>query len=318
MNKQYLKKILSIQSTTYKQFRTFSFVVRELHRLNIPFFVDNGNIYATKGIAGIFPCVVAHLDTVHDIIKDFQVHEVNSCFYAVNGQTLQQTGIGGDDKVGIYIALTMLQKFDSIKVAFFIDEEHGCLGSYDANLAFFLDCNFVLQFDRKGYGDFVTNISGITLSSKHFQNQIKPVLKTYNYSFCSGGMTDILALAEMGIGCSVANISCGYYRPHANNEYVKIKEVERIEAMAIEIIKRLGDGNYQHSVSKKAYRYRPSEMLDLSWDSLWDGLSKDKKTVKKDSGYCECEGCGTACSNTSYVSAANMDLCSTCKSYFDY
>lgn len=34
---------------------------------NVEYQVENGNIYVIKGNADLYPCIVAHMDTVHDI-----------------------------------------------------------------------------------------------------------------------------------------------------------------------------------------------------------------------------------------------------------
>lgn len=49
-------------------------------------------------------------------------------------------GLGADDKNGIWIALKCLRKYDSLKLAFFVSEEVGCVGSGKAVMDFFNDC----------------------------------------------------------------------------------------------------------------------------------------------------------------------------------
>ena len=60
-----------------------------------------------------------------------------------------QTGIGADDKNGIWICFKMLERFKNMKCAFFVGEETGCVGSGRADMDFFNDCRFVIQCDRR-------------------------------------------------------------------------------------------------------------------------------------------------------------------------
>ena len=91
-------------------------------------------------------------------------------------------------------------------------------------MEFFKDCRFVLQADRRGSTDFVTDICG-SLSSLEFQQAVSPILERYGYAPCTGMMTDVETLRDNAIGISVANISAGYHRPHTADEYIVIPEL---------------------------------------------------------------------------------------------
>ena len=84
----------------------------------------------------------------------------------------RMTGIGADDKNGIWICLKCLEDFKAVKCAFFVQEEVGCIGSGHADMSFFSDCRFVIQCDRKGNGDMVTQINGMKLCSNDFISAI--------------------------------------------------------------------------------------------------------------------------------------------------
>lgn len=310
MNK--LKEILAIQSYSYDQFKMFAYLIRTLKSLEIPYFVDDGCIYATKGDAKKYPCIVAHMDTVHQICEDLTVIEIKGKLTGFNAVTMSQTGIGGDDKVGIFIALEVLKMTENIKVVFFRDEEVGCEGSYNANTEFFNNCNIILQCDRKGNKDFIRNASGIELSSKKFQKEVNPIIKKYGYSFNNGMMTDVMALKELEINASMANISCGYYNPHCKNEYVIIKDVENCLNMVLEIINTL-KGNYDHKnkvkYSKKYWHkdnYNDSFWIKKGWD---DEKNTYLEFNKKEKNVCEC--CSEI-AETTFNSIYNIDMCKKC------
>jgi hypothetical protein len=46
------------------------------------------------------------------------------------------TGIGGDDKCGVFACLTLLKELPYVKAAFFVSEETGCHGSLKADPRF--------------------------------------------------------------------------------------------------------------------------------------------------------------------------------------
>lgn len=310
--KDKLIEVLSLQSESYNQFRVFAYLIRQLKKMGCSYYTYNGCIYATKGDADNYPCIVSHMDTVHDIVEDLTVVEVNGNLTGFNKFTMQQTGIGGDDKVGIFIALQCLENFDNIKAVFFRDEEIGCEGSYSPDIKFFDDCYFVLQCDRKGNRDFVTNASGIELSGNDFKADIKPIIGKYGYKFANGMMTDVMALKESGIKCAMANMSCGYYNPHCYNEYVNILDVINCLNMVIHIITKLQKP--YTCIPKKEKRYQWKEIPQKNWrydfNDFSDFWNDDKKQdSKKKDEICEC--CQEV-AKLQYVKEYNIDMCERC------
>jgi hypothetical protein len=120
------------------------------------------------------------------------------------------------------------------KAAFFVDEEVGCHGSGAADIGFFSDCRFILQADRRGGSDWVTNISG-PLGSDAFQKAVKPFLKAYGYAPTSGAMSDVMALRDGMVGISCANMSAGYHNPHQPSEWISVPQLENCVSMIIAI-----------------------------------------------------------------------------------
>jgi hypothetical protein len=57
------------------------------------------------------------------------------------------TGIGGDDKCGVFACLTLLKELPNLKAAFFVSEETGCHGSRMADSKFFKNVGYGIQFD---------------------------------------------------------------------------------------------------------------------------------------------------------------------------
>lgn len=295
---------------------------------------DDGNIYITKGDAELYPCIVAHTDTVHDMVDWFEIFETSDgCLFAMNVQTMEQTGIGGDDKVGVFICLEMLRTTDNIKVVFFKDEEHGCLGSQKADMRFFDDVSFVLQCDRRGYEDFVRSIFMEDMYDQSFSEAIAPLLKKYKRKEClDGGMTDVWQLADKGLEVCVANMSCGYYNPHSDEEYVDVDEVKSTLDFVKELFKTLDGKQWIIKRDVKQYtgygRYGGysrsyNRDVDRDWDN-YDTPFEDSTFVEVDEfdrdglpiNHKDTEQCSTCGGyETMYDLHSNMNFCFSCQDY---
>lgn len=194
----------------------------------------NGNLLVVKGNAAEYPCIVAHLDQVQDIhSKDFRAIETKDYIIGFSLKNKRQEGLGADDKNGIWIALKCLQKYDYLKVAFFVGEEIGCVGSSSIELSFFDNCRFVLQCDRKNGGDLITSVWG-DLCSKDFLADID--YEKFGYKETHGALTDVATLKERGLAICTLNISCGYYQPHTDQEFTIKSELLNCLAFVFHII----------------------------------------------------------------------------------
>lgn len=233
-----LKEVLSLQAESLETFAQQMLGYQALSLLNIPVktWEDRyGNIYVQKGKAP-FNCVVAHLDQVHDYDKDFEVLEHKGVLFGWNG--VQQVGVGGDDKCGVYLALRALQTYPNVKVCFFLDEEVGMLGSNKADLTFFEDCQFIVQPDRNHYtDDFITYTNGVKTASVEFEQAALPYLG--DYQIARGSCTDIGELVLNGLDISCVNIACGYYFAHTDQEIVVKKKVIQAEKLMFTLFSHL-------------------------------------------------------------------------------
>lgn len=195
-----------------------------------------GNLYVSKGESETYPCIISHIDQVQKThSKDFKAVETNDIIFGFSLGNVHQEGLGADDKNGIWICLKCLQKYKSLKCAFFVQEEVGCRGSGKADMTFFSDCRFVLQCDRKDGSDLIWNIGGYTeLCSKEFLTAIG--YQEFGYKLETGLMTDVEALKDNGLKVSAVNMSCGYHRPHSDEEYTKKSELLNCLAFVEHII----------------------------------------------------------------------------------
>ena len=166
-----------------------------------------------------------------------------------------QSGIGGDDKCGIYAALTLCLE-GRANAAFFRDEEIGCLGSSQVDISYIENALYVLQADRQGNSDFVKYI-GTSIASQAFTNDLTDILSHYGYALSTGMMTDVMELSRNGIGVSCANISAGYYNPHTDQEFICLHSLENCVNMMRDITISLTD-RYAHVNTWKPYVYEPT------------------------------------------------------------
>lgn len=278
MNTDLLKQILVIETESEKTEDMQIFLLEYCETQGYEVQQDGlGSIYVTKGKAATYPCLVAHMDTVHEIhgngIKLIQCGDKITGF---NPVLMQQTGIGGDDKCGIYAALHCLLHLEAGKAAFFVDEEIGCVGSFKADLTFFKDCRFILQADRRGKSDFITSI-GSTLSSKAFQADIAQYLKQYGFACTSGSMSDVMALNQIGVGISCANMSAGYYHPHCADEYIDLNDLQNTCNLMLDIcsLNKTYKFQYQEPAREK---FKFWSRYDKSPRSRhYDGYSQEEK-----------------------------------------
>ena len=122
-------------------------------------FDDAGNLFITKGMADVYPCVAAHLDEIHTPCEK-EVVIYGDKIFTVDRQW-KRVGCGADDKNGLWIIINLLHTEPVLKVALFVQEERsgelaGCRGARACNLSFFDNVKYILECDRKGCSDVVS------------------------------------------------------------------------------------------------------------------------------------------------------------------
>ena len=136
-----------------------------------------------------------------------------------------------DDGNGIFAAILMLERFPVMKVALFTREEVGAQGASECDLSWFDDCRFVIEPDRKGGTDIITDNGWTTLCSDEFLRATG--YEAYGYKPTSGLLTDVFCLKERGLSVSCINLSIGYIEHHTNREVtVKADLIRGIEFIA--------------------------------------------------------------------------------------
>jgi len=266
---QLLKDVLSVRTCTYQEDYLVEFLRNYLTEKNYDFFIDEfKNVYVTKTSPEFegqhFPCVVAHTDTVHWGMKSINIKEEIKLDYQKREKLSLKayddegnpSGIGGDDKAGVFGCLSCLEDLPHIKVALFVSEETGCHGSKMANSEFFSDVAYAIQFDGPENYMITEVCSGIRLFDRnsYFFDVIDGVFteKMEYHQYMIHPYTDV-SMLKMKFDFACVNISIGYYNYHTAHEYVVLDDVERGIDVCKTIIERLGYEKQLYEYKKPTY-----------------------------------------------------------------
>lgn len=156
--------------------------------------------------------LVAHLDTVH-------LNTPKNIWVTLDQSMIKSdTGIGGDDRCGVYALNHLATKKMKPYLLYTTDEEVGCIGAQG-----FCDdytdipVNCIIEIDRKGSKDVIVyDDTNPNLYKKFVELGFK-----LNY----GSFTDISYLCPH-FGISGVNLSSGYYHPHTNDEFINVIELQ--------------------------------------------------------------------------------------------
>lgn len=234
-----LKQLYRICSKSGREGEIKRFVLDSLKDVSL--FVEEdeiGNLFITKGVAGRYPCVAAHLDEIHAPCER-KVVEEKGVIYTVDALG-NRVGCGADDKNGLWAIMSLLHSEPAMKAALFVQEERdgdvsGCRGARACSLSFFDDVKYILECDRKGASDVVyVGKNDTQLCDVCFIPEA--VLQKYGYEMVYGGKTDVVELKMRGLEIPVCNIGCGYYNAHRDDEYTIFSELENCLRFVREIL----------------------------------------------------------------------------------
>lgn len=273
-----LTEVLSVPTYSRNEKLMIAYLQKVLTEKNYEHYTDtHGNIYVTKGNSKNFPCFIAHTDTVHPVNMNMVVVQTEdeskgSILTGMDKVTKEASGIGGDDKCGVYLALEMLDTYENVKVAFFVSEEIGCKGSMYADPKFFENVGYVIQYDSPG-GDSMS----LTLMGRYLFNQKSEFAKKVTGLITEHGITDWAyhpytdvwqIMEKFNIAC--LNLAAGYYRYHTDNEYVIVDDVQNGYELGLKLVEQLGENKYENKKEDKKTEY----------SSYWKNNSSQKQTTK--------------------------------------
>lgn len=231
---------------------------------------SNRYLYA-KGSMPVL--LVAHLDTVHkDLCTNINYEFIKTKEGMVTSLSSPQ-GIGGDDRCGVILILSLLFR-GGIRpsVLFTCGEETGGHGARQFTKDIkTLDVNCIVEFDRKGKTDVVC-----------YQDDNKELTKTlekYGFKSSYGSFSDISIIAPH-YGISAVNLSSGYYNAHTIKEFVILEEMDWILKQAYAFLTST-------DINKKyQYKERVYESFNYGYRSYYDLYSsKDVKKSNKIKGF---------------------------------
>lgn len=157
--------------------------------------------------------LVAHLDTVHRALPE------TICYSADGAVMMSPQGIGGDDRVGVYMILRLIQSVHC-HVLFCEDEETGGCGARAFTKSGIVpDVNYIVELDRVGNNDAVF----YQCRNRQFEQYING----FGFQTAFGSFSDISILAPH-LNLAAVNLSTGYYHAHQPGEYVRLDEVEAL------------------------------------------------------------------------------------------
>lgn len=253
-----LKEVLSVPTVSRNETLMIEYLKKVLTEKNYEHTVDqHGNIYVTKGKAEFYPCFVSHTDTVHSIDHGLTVLETKdgdvTILTGINKDTGNPSGIGGDDKCGVFLCLEMLDTLDNVKAAFFVSEEIGCLGSKHADPKFFENVGYAIQYDSPEGDSMSFTLMGKELfgKSSEFGGKVTDLILEHGVDkWAYHPYTDVWQLIEK-FNFSCLNLAAGYYNMHTSREYVIVEDVDNAFELGLKIVKSLGENKYDRPTNNK-------------------------------------------------------------------
>lgn len=199
-------KIIEILKKTQDELLTYT--SKELMKCGYKKITSKDSFIYAEGNIPVL--LVAHLDIVHrstpkTILYDKQLQMLWS-----------PTGIGGDDRCGVYAILEIVRQYKPF-VLFTTDEEIGGVGADKfVNAIEALPVNFIIEIDRRGCGQAVFYDCGNVKFQKY--------ITSYGFNKCYGTFSDISIISPMYDIASV-NLSAGYYNEHTSTEYIDLNDL---------------------------------------------------------------------------------------------
>lgn len=224
--------------------------------------------------------LVAHLDTV------FPAPPTEIYYDRTKNVMWSPTGLGADDRSGVYSIIQLVKKGYKPTVIFTTDEERGALGAEalikDIPIAPY-DFKYIIELDRRGSDDCV------------FYDCNVPDFEEYVESF--GFVMNFGTFSDISIICPAwkvagVNLSIGYYNEHSTSETLNIGQmmntIKKVEKML------------QDAKNAKEYRYietqyasrwfKPLSGNNWDWDPAY-GISKEQWASFMEPQH-KCNDCG--------------------------
>ena len=283
MRVELLKQMLAVLSPSYQEKAMVEFIITHIEQMGPRSGVrcrvdEHNNVFITKGDAEFLPCVAAHIDTVHRLAPATIVQ--HGGLLVGFDEAGRRTGIGGDDKAGVFICLELLERFDNIAVALFAAEEVGCVGSRNADPEFFERVGYVIEFDCPGRGLVSYTSGGVRLfqNDGDFITAALPIMCRHGaLNWQHHPFSDVKTIGRR-FGLCCLNVSSGYYNWHRRDEFVKLSDVEHALAFGTDLIRALGNRRYNFDSSQPDLADPAVTVTRLNLDTMMNPLDWDWKS----------------------------------------
>lgn len=290
LDKEMLLSLFKLSAPSNKEGLVQQFIIQYLTDNDIPFEQDKtGNIYRID--IKNAPILSAHMDTVERPADEPMTKFVNIYNYDGKDYLRGYGVIGGDDKCGIFIILSIIKTYQ-VNFVFSVGEENGMKGITDFmtdNKAKLNDIFYGLVLDRRGSSDIICldNYYG----TYAFENELKKIGTEFGYKPARGFASDANHLKEK---FSCANLSVGYYNPHSTKEFVSLDDLQNAHDFVVEIITTIKT------------KYEPYVFASTGYGS-------------SSYSYTYCAICNKSKESARYVTALKKYVCHECaKEIFDY
>lgn len=278
INVDFVYDLMSVPTYSRNERRMQLYIINWARQRGIDVEYDaKGNLYLTKGKleeGEVYPCVTSHMDTVQEkalVYSDAAVRleivtdkvkvytDKDKEFYGGDYKTkisVDGQGIGADCKAGIVICLSLMDKFDKMKAAFFVEEEIGMLGSKAMNPSFFDDCGYCIGWDSPDLNRAAYKSSGTKLfSAEFYKNYLKPICQKWGMTdFRSEPFTDIINIREKS-NLMCMNFGNGGYEAHMYSEYCIVEDMDHALGMGIDIVEGLGNKLYKSLPKERHWQH---------------------------------------------------------------
>ncbi len=241
--------------------------------------------------------LVSHLDTVHK-----KKPTLNDIFYDQERQVMIApfTGIGADDRCGVFIIMNLVLAGYRPHIAFTWDEEIGGVGARYMVSEFDMEAsnvtpNFAIEFDRRGHQQAVY----YDLDNKDFEDYIS----SFGYTTHFGSYTDICEICPAW-GFAGVNLSAGYQNEHTFQELVLVDTImDTIEKSKSILEDQMKNPHFygwkerskqfsSYYNSSWGYYYPREDEEEEDYYKKWRS-SKKEKNEQDFASYDYCDYCGT-------------------------
>jgi hypothetical protein len=248
--------LLEIQSKSRNTTAIRAHMKRELEAAGCTVRTIDHQLYARKGTStDPIPYIVAHADTVHAIVDKarykvdtYIADDGDIVYYAYDPTTGKSRGVGGDDKVGMWVALEAAYALQDVGIVITIDEEIGALGARKISPQEFENAAVLIQCDRRGYQDAIYETWSGEISSKEWRDHVQPIIDAHGMKWSDdGSLTDVSEIVDLRITTvSAVNLAAGYYGAHTSEETVREGDAYVSLSCALALAKASAGTRWEH------------------------------------------------------------------------